>query len=159
MTTEKPYHYKECGLDYVYLLDGIIRKDTPHGMGVAIVDADALHHAIARHVVTSPRAIGGQEVRFLRSVLRLSQTAFGKVVGVDRSTVARWEGEPHKPLEEIAQTAIRYTYAAESDHHSVIRQVMDLRRAEDDADADQHQKELKKQRVALSSKNGWHRAA
>ena len=149
---EKPYHYKDCGLDYIYLLDGVITKETPHGSGTAIVNAEELHAAIAKHIVTSPRPLCGQEVRFLRSILRLSQTSLARTVGVDRSTVARWESEPHEPIPEMAATAVRLIYGAEQDTNSVIKQVMEMRRAEDDDDASVA-------RVNLSSTNGWHRAA
>jgi DNA-binding transcriptional regulator YiaG len=35
----------------------------------------------------------GAEVRFLRSYMKLTQEALGRMIGVDHSSVAKWEGE------------------------------------------------------------------
>lgn len=35
----------------------------------------------------------GAEVRFLRSYLKLTQEAFGKMIGVDHSSIAKWEAK------------------------------------------------------------------
>ena len=59
--TNEPYHYTECGLDYVWLRNGFKRHETPYGSGVAITEADQLHKVIARAVVTSSTFSG--EVR------------------------------------------------------------------------------------------------
>ncbi|KAF0109474.1 MAG: hypothetical protein FD149_2832, partial [Rhodospirillaceae bacterium] len=69
------YHYRLSGLDYVYLVNGFAWHETEYGPGIAIDDLDHLHEAIARHVVTSPSRLRGQEVRFLRSILNVSQAA------------------------------------------------------------------------------------
>ena len=63
------YHYTQCGLDYVYLENGFRLEETPYGAGVSIEDADELHEAIALSIITSPHAIRGQELRFLRAML------------------------------------------------------------------------------------------
>lgn len=35
----------------------------------------------------------GAEVRFLRSYMKLTQEAFGKMIGVDHSSIAKWEAK------------------------------------------------------------------
>ena len=51
---EKSYHYKDSGLDYIYLVGGVSRKETAYGVGYAIADLDNLHKMLAKHLVTSP---------------------------------------------------------------------------------------------------------
>jgi DNA-binding transcriptional regulator YiaG len=130
----------------------VTRKETPHGIGYAIADLDSLHKSIAKYVVTSPRKLCGQEVRFLRSVLELSQTSLAKIIGVSRSTVARWESEPHTPLTDIADSAVRLMYAGHQDVTSVMKEVIEVLRAEDE-------KVHGERKFTLSFDNGWHRAA
>jgi len=36
------YHYRECGLDNVWLLNGYELHDTPYGKGVSFVDVEGL---------------------------------------------------------------------------------------------------------------------
>ena len=49
---DEPHHYVNSGLDYVYLANGFTVHDTPYGSGVAIENADGLHHAIAVAIIT-----------------------------------------------------------------------------------------------------------
>ncbi len=146
------YHYKDSGLDYVYLTGGVTRMEGPDGEpGYAIADVDGLNKMLAKHVVTSQRPICGQEVRFLRSVLELSQTSLAKIMGVDRSTIARWESQPHEPIRDVNDTAIRLIYAGHQDVTSVMKDVMDVLRAEDE--------KVHSERITLSFDNGWSRSA
>ena len=46
MTRTKPYHYKGCGLDNVYLHGGVTYVDTPRGKAVQIENIEGLHRAI-----------------------------------------------------------------------------------------------------------------
>ena len=57
------YHYTECGLDYVYLVNGYTWHQTPYGRGVSIEDADGLHDAIALGVIISPHALRVMQTR------------------------------------------------------------------------------------------------
>ena len=126
------YHYTGCGLDYVYLANGFRRQKTPYGSGVSITDADGLHKAIARHIVSSPPRLRGQEIRFLRSMLDVSQAGLGDILGVSRATVARWEGNAETPIPSGTDRALRLFYAAENSRPvnvaiSVLRLVRPLR--------------------------------
>jgi putative transcriptional regulator len=85
------YQYRESGLDDVWLVDGYKRSRTPYGAGVAIVDIEGLHKAIAARVTRKPGGISPQEFRFLRKYLGLSQTALGELIGADTQAIARWE--------------------------------------------------------------------
>ena len=123
------FHYEQCGLDHVWLANGFRVEETEYGSGFAIDHADALHHAIARFIVNSPRPLRGQEARFLRTVLGLSQADMARLLGVDRATVIRWERERMKPLGRIQDIAVRATYgartAADDFAVSVVRDLQD----------------------------------
>ena len=120
------FHYTACGLDYVFLRNGYAIRDTKYGPAVAIQDVDALHSAIARTIISSPDQIRGQEVRFLRSVLSLSQEGLGRVLQESRPTVARWEGEPEKGIPGASDSALRLFCAAKLDGNALALEVATL---------------------------------
>jgi DNA-binding transcriptional regulator YiaG len=86
-----PYHYTECGLDYVWLANGFDMFPGPEGDLISIRDIDGLHRAIGQWLVHERKALTGPELRFLRHELQLSQAALAHLLGVDAQTVARWE--------------------------------------------------------------------
>ena len=101
---KKPYHYTECGLDYVYLVDGFEVIDTGYGSVVQVVNASKLDRAIADAVVRRQNRLVGQEVRFLRGILDITQAELGKALGKDAQSIARWEKGKTEipPTEDIA---------------------------------------------------------
>jgi putative transcriptional regulator len=86
-----PLHYKACGLDDVYLINGFERETTEYGDGLIIHDIDNLHRAIALHLVSEPLPLSAKDFRFLRKMLDLTQAELGGKLGVDTQTVARYE--------------------------------------------------------------------
>ena len=48
---ERPYHYKGCGLNNVFLYGGIREIQTPRGKLVQIEDLKGLHREIGRSLV------------------------------------------------------------------------------------------------------------
>jgi DNA-binding transcriptional regulator YiaG len=101
------YHYTMCGLDYVYLSNGYHSHDTRYGQGVSIKSAETLDRSIAISVLLSHVRLRGQEVRFIRSLLHLSQTELANSLGIKRLTVARWEGAPNTPIPGPADRLLR----------------------------------------------------
>jgi putative transcriptional regulator len=87
----KPYHYPQCGLDDVFLLNGYARHQTPYGDGVTVENAEGLHEAIAQHLCLNKAFLNGKEFRFLRKLLDLTQAELAVVLGCDVQSVARWE--------------------------------------------------------------------
>ena len=85
------YHYKECGLDDVFLVSGYTVVPTAYGDAVSIMDQDGLHATIARHLIESKKMLSGKELRFLRKRMDCTQSAVARMMGVDAQTVARWE--------------------------------------------------------------------
>jgi transcriptional regulator with XRE-family HTH domain len=112
---KKPYHYTECGLDYVYLLDGFEVIKTAYGPAVQVANASKLDRAIALAVVRQQNRLTGQEVRFLRGLLDMTQAELGNALGKDAQTVARWEKGKTEipPTEDIA---VRQIYLEKTGH-------------------------------------------
>jgi DNA-binding transcriptional regulator YiaG len=104
-----PYHYTESGLDCVYLIDGFEIVRTGHGRVVEIRSASKLDHAIALSIVCLQKKLRNNEVRFIRGLLDWTQEEFGRVLGKDAQTVARWEkGKTRLPL--LEDVVIRQIY-------------------------------------------------
>jgi len=122
----KHFHYTGCGLDYVYLANGFIQQETEYGPGVAIDDMDGLHEEIARHVVASPARLRGQEVRFLRSMLDVSQAGLARILGTKRLTVARWEGKPATSIPGTADRALRLFFALKMEGDRAASALLDM---------------------------------
>jgi DNA-binding transcriptional regulator YiaG len=126
----KPYHYTECGLDYVYLVDGFEVAETGYGPVVRVANAGKLDRAIALAVVRRQSRLTGQEVRFLRGILDMTQAELGNALGKDAQSVARWEkGKTELPPTE--DIAIRQIYLEKTGHRQrfieTSRQVAELK--------------------------------
>jgi putative transcriptional regulator len=87
----EPYHYTQCGLDDVYLLNGYKRYQTPYGSGETVENVEGLHKAIAEYICLHKAMLNGKEIRFLRKLLDLTQAELGVWLGCDQQSVARWE--------------------------------------------------------------------
>ena len=120
------YHYTGCGLDFVYLTNGFKAHKTPDGEGVSIEDADGLHKVIAREIITSPQRLRGQEVRFLRGEMDLSQEGLAKIMRTTRGTIARYEGAATKPMPGQAESALRMFVALTLCGHEIAEQIVEL---------------------------------
>jgi DNA-binding transcriptional regulator YiaG len=84
------YHYIECGLDNVWLVNGFHIEKIDGEEFVSFEDADELHQAIGRSLAEKP-ALTGAEVRFLRKELGMSQRILADVLGTTEQTVSLWE--------------------------------------------------------------------
>lgn len=114
------YHFTECGLDNVYLVNGFRHEESAQGKIVRIDDLDGLLGAIAEHLVFGKRTLMGREIRFLRHHLNLSQRALGTLLAVDEQTVARWEKGKTK-VDGAAERMIRLMCAEQMQRSSGIQ--------------------------------------
>ena len=121
-----PYHYTACGLEYIYLANGYEVHETPDGRGVSIMDADGLHRAISRFIISSPQRLRGQEVRFLRAELGLSQSGLAQILGAKRLTVLRWESKPNTVIPQASDRFLRLFVALEFKDDETANQIVDL---------------------------------
>jgi putative transcriptional regulator len=88
---QPPLRYPECGLEDVYLVSGYEIVKTPHGDGLAIKNLDKLHKAIGCYLAKRKKALSGNELRFLRKQMDLTQSELGILTGLSSQQVARWE--------------------------------------------------------------------
>jgi DNA-binding transcriptional regulator YiaG len=144
------FHYVQSGLDNVWLTSGVEVVETEYGKGFRINNADELHDAIAKSIINGSRRLRGQEARFLRVLLNLSQEAMAKILGVDRATVIRWERVRTKPLTMMQDIAVRTTYAA---RHSGDDFLLSVIKELQDADEATHGDGYRQ--VFESSNQGW----
>jgi len=102
------YHYTQAGLDNVWLVNGFEVVEAPYGKGIAIENVKGLHQAIGIALTEKPRSLTGQEFRFLRKELELSQNRLGELMGKTSQTIANWEKSDEVP--ETAGLLIRHIY-------------------------------------------------
>ena len=88
----KRHHLKGIGLSNVYLLNGVTFEDDPdYGRLSTITDIPGLHRAIGLKIVTKPQSLAGDELRFLRKQMKLTQEALAEHLHVGGQTVANYE--------------------------------------------------------------------
>lgn len=86
------YHYEECGLSNVWLRDGYtIEEDDLYGELISIASIESLHDAIGLYLINEKPELTGEEFRFLRKELNLSQKNLAGLIGVNESTLRGWE--------------------------------------------------------------------
>lgn len=96
------YHYTECGLENVYLINGVeITKTEDGSEEIFIHDIHGLHKAIGRALIFKRGLLAGNEIKFIRATLDLSQKRLGELLGLDYQTILGWE----KSKSPISKTA------------------------------------------------------
>jgi len=91
------YHYTACGLNYVYLLKIMVHECPKCFSQVPVIPKmQKLQEMIAKFVIGKEGKLIGEEVRFLRKHLRLMGKELAELLGVDPSTVTRWEKNESK---------------------------------------------------------------
>ena len=146
-----PYHYTECGLSNIFLLNGYKYIETPRGKSISITDIDGLHKAIGLSLVTYKKDLSGEEIRFLRHELLMSQNTLSRLLGVSEQAIRRWENgkvDMPKPSESL----LRLLYK-EHVHDTGSVSVM-LKRIADLEEAINHHELLFK-----ATSKGWQQAA
>lgn len=100
----KKYHYTECGLDNIYLVNGFKITELANGdEEIFIHDVHGLHRSIGLMLIQKRGLLFGNEIKFIRTSLDLSQTALSKILGCTYQTVLLWE----KNKQIISKTADR----------------------------------------------------
>lgn len=90
--TLENYHYRECGLDNVTLVDLNVRKCPECGNIMPLIpNIEGLHDALARVIINKNCALTPTEIVFLRKSLGWSGTDFAKNMHCDKPQVSKWE--------------------------------------------------------------------
>jgi len=80
--------YKALGFPIIILNPSYIEFE---GEKVLDISPKRIMDAAFEAVIQKPSRLSGAEIKFLRGYMELSQEAFGRLVNVDHSTVAKWE--------------------------------------------------------------------
>lgn len=111
------YHYIDCGLNNVYLVNGFNTIETPQGVATSIHDIDGLHKAIGLFIISNQKDLSGEEIRFLRKEMLMSQRTLADLLGVSEQEIRRWETgkiKIRKPSESLLRLLYRETVDDES---------------------------------------------
>ena len=109
---DAPFHYRRCGLDNIYLLNGFAIELEDGERYVTVLDVDGLHKAIGIHLVSHRKTLMPKEIRFLRKTLDLTQAEMGRMIGQSDQQIARWEkGENNisGPADRLLRLMFVYT--------------------------------------------------
>jgi putative transcriptional regulator len=108
---DTPYHLKGIGLPNVFLLNGVtMEDDADYGPLVTIEQIHNLHRVLGLSIVRQPQQLNGEEMRFLRKQIGLTQVQLATKLGVSQQTVANYEkGKTEKGPADIA---LRFIYLA-----------------------------------------------
>lgn len=104
------FHYKECGLSTVWLINGFAAQIMNHEGPVQIKDLCGLHRLIAQTLLNCRNSLAGREMCFLRREMRLLQQELAAKLGINPALISRWENRLH-PLPRYADLALRALYA------------------------------------------------
>ncbi len=108
------YRYTESGLDHVIIKDVQFLADDAGEACVTIPNVNGLHKAIACGIVRRTNGITGQELRFLRTEMGMTQAELAAMVHREPLAVSRWErGE--SPIDSNAEALIRLQAAKQLD--------------------------------------------
>ena len=118
------YHYTDGGLRNVWLVNGYEIRKTPYGNGVAFHNLDGLTQSICTALTRKAAPLTGAEFRYIRSAgMLLSQSALGKLMGIDGQSVARWEKTSKVP--RWADKLIRLLYVAQVEGNEPIARAVE----------------------------------
>ena len=100
------HHYTESGLQNVYI-DGLVPFQDDAGDWVITIPAiNELHAVIALGIVSHEHGITGDELRFLRTEMGMTQAELAEVVHHDKQAIGRWERGEYE-IDSKAEAIIR----------------------------------------------------
>lgn len=117
------YHYTECGLDNVWLENGYVVKKTAYGKATSIYESIGLHQVLAMELTQKKGRVTGKELRFMRTVLGMSQEGLGKCVGATEQSVSLWERTGKVP--QYADSILRLLVSEKLNGNSKVTDVIE----------------------------------
>ncbi len=103
------FHYKDCGLSSVWLINGYTQEKMNNKCIFRINDKSGLYRLIAKTLINRRGALTGQEMCFIRHEMNLLRQELGKKMGVSTSVIGQWEQSCH-PLPRQADIELRTVY-------------------------------------------------
>ena len=116
------YHYLESGLDNFWIC-GVEIYQCACGESAAIPNPMEVHRIMAKCLLMQNSPLTGKEIRFLRKHMVMKAIEFAKRIGVDNSTVSRWENGKETPS-DIADRAIRLSCAVRLGYHKEAEELV-----------------------------------
>ena len=100
------HHYTECGLPNV-IISGLHNEVDDGGDAIITIPAiNELHRVIAEGIVRHDNGMSGDELRFLRTEMGLTQAELARLVHRDKQSIGRWE-RSEVELDSSAEVIIR----------------------------------------------------
>lgn len=126
----KKYHYTECGLSNIYLINGFeITKAKDGTEEIFIHDIHGLHKTIGEALTFKQGLLVGNEIKFIRTTLDLSQTSLGRLLGLDYQTILGWEKNKF-PISKMADHFLRTIFFSflnrEENIYDKINEIADI---------------------------------
>jgi putative transcriptional regulator len=108
MAIIKSYQFNGFGFP-VIIKNARVRK-TSRGDEVVDVDFKRLESVLFIAIAEKPARLSGAEIKFLRNHMELTQAEFADLIGIERSSVAKWEKKDLKSsgMSAPAEFAVRF---------------------------------------------------
>ncbi len=105
------YHYTESGLDNVYLADLPVYRCECGEFFASIPNIIELNSRIGINLIKKKTLLKGPEIKYLRKNIGLNAKSFADYIGIDKSTLSRWENNK-QVVDKSNDRMIRLFYAA-----------------------------------------------
>jgi putative zinc finger/helix-turn-helix YgiT family protein len=94
----KNYRFKDTPLRHVVLCGiSLIECPTCKNVDPIIPSLNDLFSSLAHAVVNKPSRLKGDEIRFLRKYVHKTQAQFARIVGLDPTTISKYENDDDIP--------------------------------------------------------------
>lgn len=93
------HEFQDAGLTDVFLSNGFLVHETRHGRAVGICKVELLTHSVCVALALRTGKLRGNEFRYIRRALELTQATLASMFGRTEQTVANWEKRNQVPLE------------------------------------------------------------
>ena len=152
----EPFRYKLCGLDNVFLLNGVEFYHGDYGRGVSIYKVEELHRKIGMHLILHRKALSPKEMRFLRKQMELTQAELARYLGVTSQTVARFEKgdtEIPGPVDRLVRFAFAFHFSPTDRRVKLVEEIIKVQQQLQEID-----EESASPLYFDSTPRGWHEA-
>ncbi len=119
------YHYRDCGLDNVWLENGYDVHQTPYGEGISIHNTENLHKVIGFWLIETPKPLTGADLRFIRTEMELTQRDLGSILCTTEQTLRLWEKHRKKAIPGPADRLLRALFNEYLNGDGSVRRMVD----------------------------------